>query len=92
MALKDWKKGNGYRWYNKDGKHYIVLTHILNGLHEGDVGVEIRIDEGNGYSKIIKEKYFGRDNNTNTKKALAYVKHYMRTQLAEVKIMIQENK
>ena len=76
--LKDWKKGNGYRWYNKKDKRYIVLTHALNGLHEGSVGVEIRINKGNGYSRVIKEKYFGKDNNTNTERAIKFAKQYMR--------------
>ena len=79
MAIKDWKKGEGHRWYNRKDRRYIVLTGALNGLHEGEVGIDVREEEEDGFSSILEEKYFGKDNKTNTQRAINWAMQYMRT-------------
>ena len=80
MALKDWKKQDGFRWVRKKGNRKMVMTHTLNGRYEGQVGIQVTSNNPSSVSQTIYlERYFGKDNKTNQSKALAYAKKYMRS-------------
>jgi hypothetical protein len=76
---KDWMAINNHTWVERKKNIQVTIVQSLNGRHEGEIGVDIStVTDESGYAKPISQRYFGKDNSINYKKAFRFAESYMK--------------